>query len=127
MRHPDEDRDLIVGPWRAHNSLVQPFLFKLVPPRPDFPFTMTDDERDTMLEHVGYWSALAGAGTALAFGPVNDPSGGYGVGVILAADLAEAERLRDDDPAMRSSHGFRTEILPMLRLDTPSGTYDAGD
>ena len=88
---------------------------------------MTDDERDTMLQHVRYWSGLADAGTAIAFGPVDDPSGGYGVGVILAAHLADAERLRDDDPAMRSSHGFRTEILPMLRLVTPTGTYDATD
>jgi hypothetical protein len=45
--------------------------------------------------------------------------------VVLTADLAAAERLRDGDPAMRSAHGFRTEILPMLRLVTPTATYDA--
>ena len=104
---------------------MQPFLFKLVPPRPDFPFTMSAAERDTMLAHVRYWDELTAAGATIAFGPVNDPSGGYGIGVILAADLVEAERLRDNDPAMLSEHGFRTEILPMLRLVTPSGSYDA--
>ena len=104
---------------------MQPFLFKLIPPRPDFPFTMTDDERAVMLEHVAYWSELAATGAALAFGPVADPAGGYGVGVIVVDDGAAAERLRDDDPAMRSGRGFRTEILPMLRLVTPDGTYDA--
>jgi uncharacterized protein len=104
---------------------VQPFLFKLVPPRPDFPFTMSADERETMLEHVRYWGELTDAGVTIAYGPVNDPSGGYGIGLVLAADLAEAERLRDGDPAMLSSHGFLTEILPMLRLVTPTGSYDA--
>jgi uncharacterized protein YciI len=105
--------------------VTQPFLFKLIPPRPDFPFTMSDDERATMLEHVAYWGELTTAGTTVAYGPVNDPAGGYGVGIILADDLAAAEALRDNDPAMRSPHGFRTEILPMLRLVTPTTTYDA--
>lgn len=102
---------------------VQPYLFKLIPPRPDFPFTMSDEERAVMLDHVGYWSGLAASGAALAFGPVADPTGGYGVGVVLAEDDAATERLRDDDPAMRSERGFRTEILPMLRLVTPDREY----
>jgi uncharacterized protein len=100
------------------------YLFKLVPPRPDFAFTMSDDERATMLEHVRYWGELASAGQALAFGPVNDPAGGFGVGIVLAENLEDAERLRDRDPAMRSSHGFRTEIFPMMSLVTPSASYD---
>lgn len=78
-----------------------------------------------MLEHVEYWSRLAEQGVALAFGPVADPAGGYGIGLIVADDLAAAERLRDDDPAVQSRHGFRTEILPMLRLVTRNGSYDA--
>ena len=78
-----------------------------------------------MLEHVGYWSALAEDGKALAFGPVNDPHGPYGIGIVLADSVSEAERLRDDDPALKSPHGFRSEIAPMLRLVTPNGTYDA--
>jgi uncharacterized protein len=101
------------------------YLFKLVPPRPDFAFTMSDDEKATMLEHVRYWGELASAGKTLAFGPVNDPAGGYGVGIVLAENLEDAERVRDGDPAMRSSHGFRTEIFPMLSLVTPSASYDA--
>ena len=78
-----------------------------------------------MLAHLRYWGELTEAGATMAFGPVNDPAGSYGIGVVLAADLAEAERLRDGDPAMQSPHGFHTEILPMLRLVTPSGSYDA--
>jgi uncharacterized protein YciI len=86
---------------------------------------MSDDERATMLEHVRYWGDLTRGGRTIAYGPVNDPAGGYGIGIIVADGMADAERLRDNDPAMRSPHGFRTEILPMLRLVTPSAVYDA--
>src|SRR2546429_8512623 len=101
------------------------YLFKLIPPRPDFAFTMSEGERATMLDHVRYWGELTESGRTVAYGPVNDPAGGYGIGIVLAESTQDAERLRDDDPAMRSPHGFRTEIRPMLRLVTPSGTYDA--
>jgi uncharacterized protein YciI len=101
------------------------FVFRLIPPRHDFAFTMSEGERETMMAHIGYWSSLAEQGKALAFGPVNDPRGPYGIGVVLAANDAEAAALRDGDPAMFSPHGFRTEIAPMLRLVTPDGSYDA--
>jgi len=45
---------------------------------------------------------------------------------VLADDVAAAEAVRDGDPAMRSRHGFTTEITPMVRLVTPAGTYDGG-
>ena len=101
------------------------FLFRLIPPRPSFPFDMTEDERETMSEHVGYWSSLVREGKALAFGPVHDPVSPYGIGIVLAADATEAEALRDADPALASPHGFRTEITPMLSLVTPRGRFDA--
>jgi len=78
-----------------------------------------------MLEHAGYWSGLAAQGTALAFGPVADPAGGYGIGIIVVEDLQAAEALRDADPAVTSSHGFRSGISPMLRLVTSTGRFDA--
>ncbi len=101
------------------------FVFRLIPPRPDFAFTMTDAERSTMLEHMAYWTRLAEEGQVLAFGPVNDPSGPYGIGIVLADDPGTAELIRDADPAMASSHGFRTEIAPMLGVVTPNGRFDS--
>jgi uncharacterized protein YciI len=86
---------------------------------------MSADERATMIEHVSYWSVLTEQGRVLAFGPVGDPGGAYGIGIVLAESQTEAEALRDDDPAIRSPYGFTTEISPMLRLVTPSETYDA--
>ncbi|MBF6556888.1 MAG: hypothetical protein IVW52_12070 [Acidimicrobiales bacterium] len=105
--------------------LVKGFVFRLIPPRPDFAFTMTDAERSTMLEHMAYWTRLAEEGQVLAFGPVNDPSGPYGIGIVLADDPGTAELIRDADPAMASSHGFRTEIAPMLGVVTPNGRFDS--
>jgi len=100
------------------------FLFRLLPPRPDFTRTMDDDDRSVMVDHVAYWSRLAEQGRVVAFGPVADPAGAYGIGIIVADDLSGAERLRDDDPALHSSLGFRTEILPMPALVTPTGPID---
>ena len=76
------------------------FVFRLIPPRPDFAFTMTDEERSIMTAHFGYWSRLAEHGKALAFGPVDDPSRGYGIGIVLAEDGTEATPLRQLDPVI---------------------------
>ena len=101
------------------------FVFRLISPRPSFPVDMTPDERATMMEHVAYWSDLAAQGKVLAFGPVADPAGPYGLGIIVAESPQEAEAMRDNDPAVRSPHGFSAEIAPMLRLVTPTAVYDA--
>ena len=101
------------------------FVFRLIPPRSDFAFTMSEAGRETMMAHVGYWSGLASQGQALAFGPVDDPGGNYGIGIVLAEDLTAAQALRDADPAVLSTHGFHTEIAPMLSLVTPGGRFDA--
>ncbi len=102
------------------------FVLSLLPPRPDFAVTMTDAERSTMERHVHYWSALAADGKVLAFGPVADPAGPYGIAIVLAETLEEAESIRTGDPALASPHGFRTDLAPMPALVTPEGRYDAG-
>lgn len=92
------------------------FLCRLIPPRTDFMTTMTADERGIMQAHVGYWSDKVATGNALVFGPVADPKGGYGIGIISVADIPEMEALRDADPAMQSGIGFSYDILPMPRV-----------
>ena len=102
---------------------MQGFVFRLVPPRPTFAFDMTDDERAVMGEHAAYWASLTAQGHVLAYGPVADPSGAYGLAVVLAETLAEAQAWADADPAVRSSHGIRAEIAPMIALVTPTARY----
>lgn len=115
-----------VGTARAgYGGGVMAFVFRLLPPRPDFPATMSDAERETMTAHVEYWTGLMREGHVLGFGPVADVREPYGIGIVLADDLAAAERLRDADPAVVAGLG-REEISPVLRLVTPSGVYQAG-
>lgn len=92
------------------------FLCRLLPPRGDFMQTMTADERAIMVQHVGYWTGKVETGNALVFGPVADPKGGYGIGIIKTATMADMEALRDADPAMQANVGFSYDILPMPRI-----------
>jgi uncharacterized protein YciI len=92
------------------------FFCRLIPPRADFMTTMTEAERKIMRAHVGYWSGKVATGNALLFGPVSDPAGGYGVGIMQADSLDAMNALRDADPAMQANVGFRYEIFPMPRL-----------
>ncbi len=53
---------------------------------------MSADERATMIEHFSYWSVLTEQGRVLAFGPVGDPGGAYGIGIVLAESRPRQKR-----------------------------------
>jgi uncharacterized protein YciI len=89
------------------------FFCKLLPPRPTFIADMTDAERAVMGQHVAYWTGLLQDGQAIVFGPVADPAGAFGMGVLSAADAAAAEQVAAQDPAMLAGMGFDTRIFPM--------------
>ena len=89
------------------------FFCKLTPPRPTFMGDMTDAERQVMHQHVAYWSDLAAQGTAILFGPVADPQGGYGVAVLEAPDEATVRELSANDPVIKADAGFRYAIHVM--------------
>jgi uncharacterized protein YciI len=99
------------------------FVYRLVPPRPTFALDMNDAERAAMGEHVAYWSGLMADGHVVALGPVNDPSGSYGIAIVIADDAEQAEAFADGDPAVRAGVGLTMEIAPMFRLVTPGGVY----
>jgi uncharacterized protein YndB with AHSA1/START domain len=113
--------ELVLGWLRGHfapTASVTPapaqyFCCRLLPPRPTFPADMTDAERKIMQDHVGYWMGLLGQGKAIVFGPVADPKGAWGLGVLRVSDRAELDRLQAQDPAMLSQLGFRQEVFPM--------------
>ncbi len=91
------------------------FLIRLLPPRPTFMEDMTEEERRVMSEHVAYWTHLLEETVAVAFGPVADPRGGWGVSLVEVADPGVVQTLEANDPLIRSGLGFRYEVLPMLR------------
>ncbi len=92
------------------------FFCKLTPPRATFPGDMTDAEREVMRQHVAYWSGLVAKRTAILFGPVADPHGGYGVAVVDAADESRVRELTGRDPAIESGLGFSYTISAMPQV-----------
>ena len=89
------------------------FLCRLNAPRPNFAFEMSEAERALMGTHAAYWHDLTTKGTAVLFGPVFDPKGPWGLGILEASDEAAARAITDDDPVMRSGGGFTYDITPV--------------
>ena len=75
------------------------FVLYLLPSRPDFAQTMTDEERSIMGEHVAYWTEKMKEGKVVAFGPVLDPESVYGLGIITVDDEREVTSFIENDPA----------------------------
>jgi uncharacterized protein YciI len=78
--------------------------------RPDFAQTMTDEERTIMMQHIGYWTDLMNKGKVVAFGPVLDPKGIYGLGIISADNEQEVQDFIANDPAAKIN---KYEYFPM--------------
>ncbi|HZP34451.1 MAG TPA: YciI family protein [Candidatus Acidoferrales bacterium] len=91
------------------------FLIKLIPPRPSFAQDMTAQERQLMQEHVAYWTKLAETGVALLFGPVADPAGSYGIGIVEVEEEHVAD-LTGNDPVTTSGCQFKHESYVMPQV-----------
>lgn len=89
------------------------FLLRLIATRPDFAFTMTDQEQATMARHSGYWRRHLEQGTALILSPVADPAGPWGLCIARATDAGGARALTDHDPAVTDGVGHY-EILELF-------------
>ena len=75
------------------------FVLHLLPSRPDFAQTMSDDETAIMMEHIGYWTEKMNLGKVLVFGPVLDPRAVYGLGIVAVDSEQEVEEFIANDPA----------------------------
>jgi uncharacterized protein len=89
------------------------WVFRLIPPRPTFDQDMTEAEREIMGRHAAYWAQIAERGRVVAYGPVRDQSGSWGLGVIETSSEEELRELVDNDPAVTSGMA-RMEYGPML-------------
>lgn len=88
------------------------FLYRLLPPRPGFPQDMSPEEAEVMNRHLGYWQDLLDREVALAFGPVLDTDGTWGLGLLDMDDEQAARAVGEQDPAVQS--GTCTyEVVPM--------------
>lgn len=77
---------------------------------------MTPDEAQLLGVHAAYWKTMLDRGVAIAFGPVVDPSGSWGPGIVKVDDEKEARALAAADPAVTADRGFRYEFFPMLTV-----------
>jgi uncharacterized protein YciI len=89
------------------------FVLHLLPSRPDFAQTMTEEERAIMTDHVAYWTALMNEGKVLAFGPVLDPKQIYGLGIVSVDDEQQVRDLVANDPAGKIN---QYEYFPMMAV-----------
>ena len=95
------------------------FVNRLLGPRPTFPMDMTDDEKTLMGAHAQYWSERMAEGKVVIFGPVLDPKGVWGLGLVRARDEAELQQLLGGDPVIVAKCGFSYETLPMMSALLP--------
>jgi uncharacterized protein YndB with AHSA1/START domain len=92
------------------------FMCKLLPPRATFMQDMNADERSAMQAHAAYWRVKLAEGAAIAFGPVADPAGGYGLGILAVPDEATLRAFQAADPAIVAKIGLRYETTPMVTV-----------
>jgi hypothetical protein len=78
------------------------FLYRLLPPRPDFAATMSDDEQATMGRHSQYWTEHLRDGRAMIFTPVADPAGVWGMAIVQGQTADDVAALGLADPAVTS-------------------------
>ena len=92
----------------------QHFFMRLIAPRPIFPGSMTEEELGLMKQHVQYVGQAFDAGMVLAYGPVLDPAGAFGIALLEVNDAAEAEEFACKDPSIVA--GMNTYTLTPMKI-----------
>jgi uncharacterized protein len=87
------------------------YAVKLIPPRTDFAMTMTDDEKAVMGQHAEYWQQHMDNGMVHVFGPVLDPAGVYGFGIVSAENEEQVKDFISKDPSLQFN---RVEYYQMM-------------
>jgi uncharacterized protein YciI len=84
-----------------------------MPSRLDFAQTMSEEERNIMQEHITYWKQYMDEGIMHIFGPVLDPNGVYGLGIISVESEEQVKELTKNDPASQIN---KYEYYPMMAV-----------
>jgi len=90
------------------------FLMRLIPPRPTFGADMTAEERGLMQQHIAYVRTFFDGGQVLAYGPVLDPAGAFGVALLEVNDEAEAHKFAKEDPSIVA--GLNTYTITPMKI-----------
>ena len=86
------------------------FALKLIPPRPTFANDMSVEEQAVMQQHSLFWSGLMNKGIVIVYGPVLDPNGTYGLGIVEVNHEDQVREITTTDPAASL---LRYEYYPM--------------
>jgi uncharacterized protein YciI len=98
------------------------FFVRIHPARANFLTSMTSTERQAMEQHFTYWKGRMAEGKLILAGPVPIDPGTFGILIIRAANLGEAEQLVQGDPSV-AAHVTDYEIYP-LHLALYEGSRD---
>ncbi|MDB5134734.1 MAG: hypothetical protein JWP37_1337 [Mucilaginibacter sp.] len=89
------------------------YFLKLNAKRPTFAQDMTDDERAIMKQHAAYLGDLMNKGIVAVFGPVFNPDGAFGMGVIEVENEEQVKEIIKNDPASGINN---YEYYPMMAI-----------
>jgi uncharacterized protein YciI len=73
---------------------------------------MSDDEKQAMQTHMGYWAELTNKKISIVYGPVFDPAGVYGMAVVELDEHEDHNAIGNNDPAV-SSGVCTFQMIPM--------------
>jgi uncharacterized protein len=102
----------------------QQFFFRLIPPRPTFAEDMDDDEQELMRQHITYMGEFFEAGTVLAYGPVQDPEGWFGIALLEVLHHDEAVQFAENDPTVLA--GLNSYSIAPMHIAAAQGPRGAG-
>ena len=97
------------------------FVYRLIPPRPTFHLDMNEEEAGIMARHAEYWSGQMETGKVVAYGPVVDGTGSWGLAVFHADSEDEARGVLADDPAIATVAARRSASERNRLLDRAKG------
>ncbi len=86
------------------------YLIKLIGPRQNFALTITDSEKNLMMEHGKYWQDIIKAGHVVIFGPVFDANDQWGIVIVETEDGSKPKEWIEGDPTIKSNTGFSYTI-----------------
>ncbi|HWD87741.1 MAG TPA: YciI family protein [Mucilaginibacter sp.] len=89
------------------------YFLKLTSRRPTFAQDMTEEERAIMHRHAAYLKGFMDKGIIKVFGPVFDPAGAFGMGVLEVEKEEQIKEILADDPASAIN---KYEYYPMVAV-----------
>ncbi len=75
------------------------YFLKLNPPRATFPIDISPEEAKIMSDHSAYWKDLLEKEICVVYGPVFDPKGMFGIGIVGVENENQINSIIENDPA----------------------------